>query len=317
MTEMIQILLKILPIILLLGLGAWMRKKEFISKEAVGGLKKFTLNIVIPALLFDSFLLADLKAEVLLLSAVIFAACLFGFMVGFIFKRIGKSANPFYPSLFTTYLTGPIGFPIFIAYFGAENFYHLAILDIGNSLFLFTVLTGFLSTVSCDMNSIPKLPFRNHLTAMVKSPLTLGMVFGAALSMAGVSPLIINDPLGTALLDAVAIAASAAVPLSLIIVGFELPLEFRRFKNILPAVLLRLTMMMILAYLINTLIIVRWLHLDELYSAALFTMFILPPPFIIPMSIIGECDHKQYVLDFISLHLVVSLVAFIGVIYLL
>lgn len=317
MNDILVVLLKTLPIILMLFLGFRMKKKGFISSETIGGMKKIAMNIAVPALIFMVFFKAEMKPEILVLTVVIFAACSVEFALGFLFKRLQRSSNPFYPSLFTTFLTGPIGIPLFIAYFGTENLYRLAILDIGNSLFLFTVLTIFLTTVGCDMNSRGKQSLFMHLNNLFKSPLTVSMLLGMAFSLTGWGTQLEGLLAPAAVLETLSILAGSAVPLTLIIVGYDLPFDFKNFKTIIGAVLLRMAMMLSLAYLINTFIIVRWLQLDELYQAALYTMFILPPPFIIPLSIVGECDHKQYVLDFISLHLLLSLPAFILIMSLL
>lgn len=311
MDGVILIILKVLPIILILLLGVWMKKTGFINAEIVRGIKKITLGISLPCLLFLTFFRAEMEPELLILSAVIFTACSVEFALGFLIKKLQQSSNPFYPSLFTTYLTGPIGFPLFIAYFSSENLYKLAILDVGNSLFIFTVLIAFLSTVSCETNSTEKRSVSTLLKNMVKSPLTVSMFLGIAVSMTGYSATIENLPAAGALLQVISFMADSVIPLTLLIVGYELPFEFKNFKKTMTAVLLRLAIMIPIAYFINTYLIVRWLGLDEIYQAALYTMFILPPPFIIPLSIIGECDHKKYVLEFISLHLIVSLIAFI------
>jgi hypothetical protein len=311
------VLVKILPIILMLGLGVWMRVSNFVSASTINGMKKITMNITVPALLFSSFVSADLRPEVLLLSFVVFAACALEFGMGFVFKQLQKSTNPFYPSLFTTYLTGPIGFPLFIAYFGQDNLYRLAILDIGNAIFLFTVLTVFLASVSCDMKSIARQSFLYHLQKLVQSPLPVSIFLGIGFSISGISTVFVNNPFGAAILETVSLTASAAIPMILIVVGYELPFDFSNIRAIIAAIALRMFMMLTLAYLINTFIIVRWLRLDEIYTAALYIMFILPPPFFIPLSIVGECEHKKFVLDFVSFHLIISLIAFVIVMLLL
>ncbi len=40
-------------------------------------------------------------------------------------------------------------------------------------------------------------------------------------------------------------------------------------------------------------------------------MFIMPPSFIIPMSITEHSEDRAYILDLISLHVIVTLLAFI------
>lgn len=311
------VVLKTLPIILTLLLGVWMKKTGFVGIDTIQGLKKISLNISLPCILFLIFFEAEMTPELLILAGVIFAVCALEFALGFLIKKVQGSSNQFYPSLFTTYLTGPIGFPLFIAFFGAGSLYKLAILDVGNTLFIFTVLTVFLSTVSCSVNSTDRPSVSAHLQNLVKSPLTLSMFLGLIMSLTGYSQMIANSPAAKALLETMGSIGGTAFPLILIVIGYELPFDFKNFGKISTAVLLRLAMMLSMAYLVNTFIVVRWLGLDEIYQAAVYTMFILPPPFIIPLYIIGECEHKRYVLDFISLHLLVSLLAFVVLIYLI
>ena len=159
-----------------------MKKTGFISVDTIAGLKKITLNISLPCILFLTFFRAEMKPELMILSVVIFAACILEFLLGFLIKKLQKSSNQFYPSLFTTFLTGPVGFPLFIAYFGAENLYKLAILDVGNSIFIFTVLTVFLSTASCRADSNIKISISAHLKNLIKSPLAVSMFLGIIIS---------------------------------------------------------------------------------------------------------------------------------------
>ncbi|MHC1787753.1 MAG: hypothetical protein AB9880_11920 [Christensenellales bacterium] len=55
MEGIILVFFKVLPIILLLLLGVWMRRKDFVSAQVFGGIKKITLNVAIPAILFLTF----------------------------------------------------------------------------------------------------------------------------------------------------------------------------------------------------------------------------------------------------------------------
>ena len=128
--EVILIILKVLTIILILLLGVWMKKIGFINAEIVRGMKKITLNISLPCILLLTFFSAEIDPEFLILSGVIFIACVVLFGAGFLAKKLTKCSNPFYPSLFTPFLTGPIGFPLFSAYFGPENLFKLALLDV-------------------------------------------------------------------------------------------------------------------------------------------------------------------------------------------
>ncbi|MHB1485644.1 MAG: AEC family transporter [Saccharofermentanales bacterium] len=232
MNEIILVILKVLPVILILLLGFWMKKTAFTSADIIRGMTKITMNISLPCILFITFFNAELKPELLILSAVIFAACSLELALGFLVKKLRKSPNQFYPSLFTAFLTGPIGYPLFIAYFGAMNLYKLAILDVGNSFFIFTVLTVFLSTVSCNVNKTEKRNISVYLKNLLKSPLAISMFLGIIVSLSGFRNVIENFPVTATLLETVSLMASAAFPMILLIIGYELPFSFRNFKKL-------------------------------------------------------------------------------------
>jgi len=86
MNEIILILLKVLPIILILILGYWMKRIRYINIEIIRGMKKITLGISLPSLLFLTFFKAEMKVEFLLLSFIIFATCILLFVKGFLTK---------------------------------------------------------------------------------------------------------------------------------------------------------------------------------------------------------------------------------------
>ena len=76
--------------------------------------------------------------------------------------------------------------------------------------------------------------------------------------------------------------------------------------------MVRLTVLIGLAVLINTFIIGRILKLDNTFKIALYTMFLLPPPFVIPIFMEDkEEKNKQFILNAISINIILSLVLFI------
>jgi len=87
------------------------------------------------------------------------------------------------------------------------------------------------------------------------------------------------------LLATVTMVSQLTIPLILIIIGCQL--NFRMHK----------------------------LRLPELFSAGLFTMFVLPPPFVIPLFMEGQAaDHQDYVSNTLSLGTFLTLAAFIVVV---
>ncbi len=311
MTADSSVVFKIMPVVLLIAFGAALKKRNFLSKEAVAGMKKLVLNFSLPCLIFLTFLRSDIKPEYFVISTVVFASCSAALSLGFLFKRLQRSANQFYPSVFSSFTTGLVGYPLFTAVFGAEQLYKLAILDIGNLVFIFTVLTNFLQKVSCEFSGIKKLSLKEQLIGMLKSPLLVGAALGIAASLSGHSQQLQSNPLSSALIAAVSLISSLSVPLTLIIIGQDLNFSLRNFLKPASAVLLRMAVMLSAAWLLNTYVVEGMLGLDRMFQVALYTLFILPPTFLIPVYIEGDCEEKGFVVNFFSIHIVFTLAAFV------
>jgi hypothetical protein len=311
MSENLTIALKVVPVILLIALGVILEKTKFLNDDAIQGMKKMVMNISLPCLLFLTFLRAELKLDYLLISLVVFLACVISFVIGFLFKKLQKSSNQFYPAVFTSFVTGLLGYSLFISIFGTEQLYKLAVLDIGNLLFIFLVLFNFLDRVRCNQTDVVKMTMIEHLTKMVKSPLMTGMFLGIVISLLGGSSFFQTFPPTSALVTAVTMVANTTVPVILLVLGYELHFDWKHFVAPIYAVLLRITMMLILAYILNTFVLDKLFGLDKMFQMALYTMFVLPPTFIIPVFITGECKEKTFVLNFLSIHLIFSIIAFI------
>jgi hypothetical protein len=74
---------------------------------------------------------------------------------------------------------------------------------------------------------------------------------------------------------------------------------------------IRLVLLIPLALVLNTFLIRALLQLEQSFEVALFTLLILPPPFIIPLYMRPELDkEKKYVNNVLTLYTVVSIVIY-------
>ena len=146
---------------------------------------------------------------------------------------------------------------------------------------------------------------------IVKSPFLISMFLGILVSMLDGRTSCHTNPATAALLTAAGMLAEITLPLILLVIGYELHFDLKQLLVPLPAVLLRIGMMLLLAYLLNTFVIDRLLGLDRLFQMAVYTMFICPPSFIIPVFIEGDCPDKSFIMNFLSLNVILSIVTFI------
>ena len=61
MEQTTQIINQVLPILMLIFLGYWIRYKRFLTEVTIDELRKIVVNLALPAVLFISFLSIELK----------------------------------------------------------------------------------------------------------------------------------------------------------------------------------------------------------------------------------------------------------------
>jgi hypothetical protein len=98
----------------------------------------------------------------------------------------------------------------------------------------------------------------------------------------------------------------------LIIVGYGMKFAMREFGRPLLVVVARLALTVPLALVLSSFVIRRLLNLDPLFAHALFTILILPPPFIIPIFMSRDDSRDmRYVNNTLTIHTVVTITIFI------
>ncbi len=307
MESLFVVLLKFLPILLLLLLGALIRKIRLLSAETVQGLKTLIVNLSLPSMLLLTFARTDFSLRYLAIFAAVFLVCLVLLPVGRLFSKRLCPGNRYYPAVFTGFESGMLGYALFSAFFGAENTYRFAIFDLAQVSFVFIVLVSFLRRQNGAGASSKEL-----LLGLVKSPVILAISAGIALSTTGLTGVLQPFRPASAFVSALETLSGLTVPLICITLGYELRIRPGKLLRPLLTVLVRMVLMLGFAFLINETLVVRALGLEKGFSLALFTMFLLPPPFVIPIFIDPSAEEeKDAILNVLSVHIVLSLAAFL------
>jgi predicted permease len=313
MIDKLPMLLKIAPIILLILLGMTLRKIHFVSPQTIDDLKKIILNISLPAMLFTAFAGTQFSSQYLGIIAAVFLACLVMLLLASPVLRCIGVENPFMPALFVGFETGMIGYSLFVATYGQQEMFKLAIIDLGQALFVFLVLIPFINRQNGITTGGLQL-----IQSFFKSPVILAILFGITFSLTGLTSLMHANPNAGFVFDCLALLSNLTVPMITIAIGYELRLNKDTFRGPLLVAAVRLAILIGFAYVIDKVLIVGLLHLDRFFELALFTMFILPPPFVVPIIMREKkSEHRQFILNTISIHIVLSAVAFLGVIVIL
>ncbi len=303
-----DVVVKVLPIVLIIGLGNLIREKNLLTAQAIDEVKGLVVNIALPAVLFLTFLDMELDARYLGLFAVILAVCLALYGYGVLLKRAARIDHEYYPYLMTGFEFGMVGVTLFGTAYGLENVGYIAIVDLSHELFIWFVFVTMLVAKRDGASN-----FRDTVTSFLKSPVIIAVLAGLALNIAGLAEWFHQFPLTVAIEETLGFLGGLLIPVILIVIGYGMRLSMTGIRKALGVVLARFVVLIPAAILVNVFLVRRLLDLDPAFELAVFTFFILPPPYIVPLFMKkGMEDEKTYVNNVLSVYTVVTLVIFVG-----
>ena len=293
-----------LPLFFLIALGAVLGRTGFFNVEIVEGLKRIVASIALPAVLFSAFSRVDVDGKLGLLALGIFAACgVMGLIAQFV-SRVTRLPDPATRFLFQGFEAGMLGYGLFIALFGRESVSFFATADLGQVVFVFTALMTQLRRAESDGPIRPLTLLRS----MLLSPVIIAIVAGLLASV--VFPGAVDSPWAehAFLAPALSTVASLTTPLVCLVVGFGLrDFRLQGAGQALTLVLLRLVTAIVVGSLL-AFVMISALGFPKLQSVAVLFLFILPPPFVIPVFRTAKND-AAYISGVLSVHTLVSIIA--------
>jgi hypothetical protein len=300
---------RVLPVLLLFVLGAVLRRRAFLSEETVADLRRFVLAVTLPSALFLTFLRVSLELRYLPIVLIVFAACVVMLVVGPGLGRVAGVRSPFAGPLMTGFEAGMLGYAIYGGVFGQDALYRFGIVDLGQVLFVFFVLATVLTRRATGVTPA----VRDAVTAFVRTPVILAILAGVAGNAVGLGPTLESSPVSASVLRTLELLGATTTPLIAVVIGYSTRLRPGALGRPARTVAVRLAVWAPLGIAFDLLIVEGVLGLDRLFGAAVMTMAILPPPFVIPLYMRSrgeDAAERDYVADTLSLATVVTLVAF-------
>lgn len=308
MEPTIQIINRVLPILLLLALGAWMRRSQFLSPSTLDDLRKFVVNVALPAVLFISFLDIALKSAYFVTFGFIFLLCVALFLLGRLLYRRLNLPHEYFPYLITGFEYGMLGISLFGSAYGLSNIGAIAVVDLGHEIFIWFVFLPLLLMKRDGKQSLAGIG-----RSFISSPVVVAILVSLLLNLLGAADALPRLPVTGALMEALQLLANVTIPLILLIVGYGIQVDARGLRESLLVVMVRLGLLIPLALLVNLFLIRRFLQLDPYFEAAVFTLLILPPPFIVPLYARHNLavTEKQYINNVLMVHTILSIAVYI------
>ena len=270
MGKLIAILQTALPVFLALGLGMLCRKKSFLSREGVDALKKVVLDITLPAVLLNAFASTRYTLQTLVLPVTMFLVCCLALALGYLVIRISGMKSRLAPFLASGFEAGMLGYALFALLFPGESTSQFAILDLGQTLFVFTLYKVLLSGRK-DMRAIGK--------DMLTSPILWAVFAGVLLGATG-----LYDAMGSfrGILDSATSFVSAPTGMIILLtVGYDLVLRDIPWKKTAGLIAMRLLVMAVCLGVLLTLN--RFCFGNTVFVGAAVLVCLLPPPYVIPV----------------------------------
>jgi len=311
----------LLPVFVLIVLGAALGRSGFMSQGFADGAKAMVANVSLPVLLFMAFARLSLQPSLFILAVVVFASCGVLGLVSLPISALARLPRPATPLLFQGFEAGMLGYALFASLYGSTAgtaaISAFATADLGQVLYVFTILMAQL--LAGEAGSGRKVSPLVLARGLASSPVIIAIAAG--LLSAAIVPGATGLPwVKGGLLDpSLGAIGSLTTPLVCLVVGFNLRHGVEGggsgFMKVLTAVILRLAAAGALG-LVVAFVVVPALGLERINSLAVMVLFILPPPFVIAVFR-KRPEDASYVSSVLSLHTVASLVAVLAVALLL
>ena len=214
-----EIAVTILSIIIMIGLGYFLKRIDFLSEKDIDPFNKIVMYILLPCMIFHALYSADLSliSKLGILPLVILASSVVTGIVSFFILKLLKLDDITLWSVLVTVMianTAFMGYPVTLGIFGQEGFLRAIFCDIATlCIFLilsFVLILKFGGTVK---TAVKKITFFPPLWAVI-----LGLVFN-----------FINIPIGPVIDNTVNYLGQGAIPLIMIALG--LSIDFSAIKR--------------------------------------------------------------------------------------
>ena len=299
---MVEVIRTILPVIVMLAIGIICRRSGMISREGIGALKNVVVNITLPAVLLNAFATTSYTFMDVVVPLLMFAVCFIAWALG---KAAGKALrmpSRFVPFLTTGFEAGMLGYALFNMLYGADRTAEFARIDLGQVLFVFTLYKVLLA-----MDGNERADAGQLVREMALSPIIIAIVAGVLLGATGLYRAMIPSGVSGVLDACTSFVAAPTSAIILLTIGYDLVLNDIPWAQTAKVVALRLVIMLALRTALVALLGVLWPQAN--LTAAINVMFILPPPFVLPVFA-DDADQRTYVSSALSVSTLVDIVGF-------
>lgn len=298
MENLFRILQTALPVLAALALGVLCRKLNFLTRDGVDTLKKVVVNLTLPAVVFAAFATAEYSLQTIAIPVLVFLLCCLGLVLGKVLARLLRLPGRVTPYLAAGFEAGMLGYALFSLLFPQESSARFAILDLGQTLFVFTLYKALLSGGK-ETKSLWK--------DIVNTPILWGAFAGLLVGATGLFAWMTRNGSAAVVTSLTDFLSAPTGMMILLAVGYDLDFAQIRWRETARFVVLRLAAMAILFAVL--LLVNRTLLHGIIFEGAALLLFILPPPYVLPIFA-DEPSQRAQISSALSALTVVTLLLF-------
>lgn len=298
MENLFRILQTALPVLAALALGVLCRKLNFLTRDGVDTLKKVVVNLTLPAVVFSAFATAEYSLQTIAIPVLVFLLCCAGLVLGRLLARLLRLPGRVTPYLAGGFEAGMLGYALFALLFPQESSARFAILDLGQTLFVFTLYKALLSGGK-ETKSLWK--------DIVNTPILWGTFAGLLVGATGLFGWMVRNGSAAVVTSLTDFLSAPTGMMILLAVGYDLDFAEIRWRETARFVVLRLAAMAILFAVL--LLVNRTLLHGIIFEGAALLLFILPPPYVLPIFA-DEPSQRAQISSALSALTVVTLLLF-------
>lgn len=302
-----NILQSVLPVVVMILLGWICNKKQIFDERGLAGLKSIIGNICLPVVLFDAFYTATYSVNVIFVFLIVFAGYFVALMIGFGIRKWMKPHDRFVPFLVTNGETGMLGYALFALIVGSDHLANLAMLDLGQTVFAYTVFISALRIAEGQ-----KMSAKECLKTIFTNKACIGMTIGIILGATGIHAMIEQTTAAPIVNDLISFIKAPTSGVILLVVGYELALKMDLLLPVLKTVFARIVIMVLLFGIVSFTVF-HIMPFDKNMFMAMMIIYSLPAPFVIPIFA-DVAEDGEFVSTTLSVETLVTVAIFIGIV---
>ena len=256
------------------------------------------VNLTLPAVVFAAFATAEYSLQTIAIPVLVFLLCCAGLGLGKVLARLLRLPGRVTPYLAAGFEAGMLGYALFALLFPQASSARFAILDLGQTLFVFTLYKALLSGGK-ETKSLWK--------DIVNTPILWGTFAGLLVGATGLFAWMVQNGSAAVVTSLTDFLSAPTGMMILLAVGYDLDFGQIRWRETARFVVLRLAAMAILFAVL--LLVNRTLLHGIIFEGAALLLFILPPPYVLPIFA-DEPSQRAQISSALSALTVVTLLLF-------